>query len=332
MLSRRRFGRAFLGALLLVGSGVAFAAACDDNDSESVGPVTPASVVVNGAAIDVHVHLVSAELAALLGAQGAATADDLIARMDEAHVRRAVVLSAAYMSVLADDAAMRAENDFAAAEVARYPDRLIGFCGINPLRGSALPEVDRCVDQLGMRGLKLHLVGSQVDVTNAEHLAALARVFDRAGQLGLPILIHIANPIGLPLDSDGLTNLGTIIATHPDVRVGFAHCFSLLDNQQLDLLTAGIRQRLLRGDSLFLDLSACLSGFQDAPPSERALMVWRLRKFGLERVFFGSDYIRIDPNADTPEAALKALAAYPFTQQEIDMILSNDAAAWLEGR
>ena len=119
-----------------------------------------------GAAMDVHTHVMSPELASLLAGPGApaSTADDLIDRLDEAHVRQAVVLSLAYMQVLPDDAAIRAENDYTAAEVRKYPDRLIGFCGVNPLRASALDEIDRCADDLGMRGIKIHLPSSGVDL------------------------------------------------------------------------------------------------------------------------------------------------------------------------
>jgi predicted TIM-barrel fold metal-dependent hydrolase len=270
-------------------------------------------------------------MTARLGAEGSGTADELVERMDEANVDRAVVLSTAYMSVLPDDAAVSAENDFVAQEAAGHPDRLVPFCSINPLRAGAIDEINRCADELGTQGIKLHLVGSRVDVEDPAHAAALSRVFDRVQELDLPVLMHAANPIGLPLDSAGITSLGTIIAQHPDVRVVLAHCFSQLDNQQLELITEGIRQGELEEDTLFVDVSACLAAFQDAPLGERELIAWRLRKFGLERVFFASDYLGIDPTAITPADALRVLAQYPFTQEEIDLILQNDAAAWLVG-
>jgi predicted TIM-barrel fold metal-dependent hydrolase len=315
--------------VLLALLSLSIATACDGDDGSA--NVAPAPLVVEGSTIDVHTHLMSAELAAILGAEGPVTADDLVARMDEANVDRAVVLSTAYMSVLPDDAAMSAENDFVVAQVARFPDRLIAFCGINPLRVTALGEIDRCVDELGVRGIKLHLVGSRLDMTDPAHVDALARVFERVQERRLPVLLHAANPIGLPLDSDGLTSLGTVFAQHPDVRIVLAHCFSPLDNQQIELITEGIRQGVLRRDQLFLEISACLDTFQDAPLSERELIVWRLRKFGLDRIFFGSDYLKIDPTAITPADTLRVLAQYPFTQDEINLILRNDASAWLDG-
>ena len=54
--------------------------------------------------------------------------------------------------------------------------------------------------------------------------------------------------------------------------------------------------------------------------------MWRLKTWGLERVLFGSDYMMGEP-----KEALETLTKYPFTQEEIDIILSNDAWVWLSG-
>jgi predicted TIM-barrel fold metal-dependent hydrolase len=83
-------------------------------------------------------------------------------------------------------------------------------------------------------------------------------------------------------------------------------------------------------ENFYLDVSACLKFYGDAPLAKRELMVWRLKKWGLERVFLGSDYLMIAP-VETPLEALETLSKYPFTQEEIDIILDNDASAWLFG-
>lgn len=119
------------------------------------------SLEISGAAIDVHTHLMSQALTDGLTGGGvpASTADDLIARLDEANVQKAVVLSLGYWGLL-DDSNMAPENDFVAAEVAKYLDRLVGFFGINPLCKSAINEIDRGLDLLGMVGIKLQLPSS----------------------------------------------------------------------------------------------------------------------------------------------------------------------------
>ena len=295
------------------------------------GISAPAPLVATGAAIDVHTHLMSQPLADVLTGGGvpASTADDLIARLDD--VDKAVVLSLPFQN-LPDNSNMAPENDFVAAEVGMYPDRLIGFCGINPLYDNAIGEIDRCLGLPGMTGVKLHLVGSEADMTNEDHVAALTAVFDRIQEIDAPVLMQIANPLGLPLDADGLTNIATIIATHPEVRIAHAHCASDTDDQRIELWLGGMVSvpPVFSPENFYLDVSACLKFYKDAPLAKRELIVWRLKTWGLERVLFGSDYMMVAP-VETPKEALETLTKYPFTQEEIDIILSNDAWVWLSG-
>jgi predicted TIM-barrel fold metal-dependent hydrolase len=265
------------------------------------------------------------------GGVPASTADELIARLDEANVQKAVVQSLGYWD-LPDDSNMAPENDFVAAEVGKYPDRLIGFCGINPLYESALGEIDRCLDLPGMMGVKLNLAGSVVDMTNEDHAAALSAVFDKIQERNAPVLMHTGNPIGIQLDADGLTNLIMILINHPGVRVVHAHCAGGSDDQRIEVWLHGIEATppVFNPENFFLDVSACLKFHSDAPQSQRELWVWRLKKWGLERVLFGSDYLMVAP-VETPLEALETLSKYPFTQEEIDIILNNDASAWLFG-
>jgi predicted TIM-barrel fold metal-dependent hydrolase len=296
---------------------------------EPPGPAAPLDV--DGAALDAHTHLMSPGLTEILAGPGvpASTADDLIERLDEANVARAVVLSLAYFPDLPDEAAVRAENDFTAAEVAKYPDRLIGFCGINPLRRSDLDELDRCIDDLEMTGVKIHLPAIGLDLRRPEHAAALNAVFDRVAAKGVPVLMHVGAPLGIGLDSDAFTSLGTIVATHPSVRLTWAHCTNDGEIDDIDTWLQGMRHGLFAQENMFVDTSSCLEFYKEAPLAQKELMVWRLRQWGMGRVLFASDYLRVQPAA-TPVAALTTLASYPFTQGEIDLILNNDGSSWLD--
>lgn len=257
----------------------------------------------------------------------ASTADDLVERLDEANVDRAVVLSLAYFTELPNEAAVQAENDFTAAEVARYPDRLIGFCGINALRPTDLAEIDRCIDELGMTGVKLHLESNDVDMNLPEHVAAVSAVFDKLEERGVPVLMHPPAESGTGKATFALAG---IIAEHPEVPLTMAHCGHAIDRDQIEVWIAGMAQGLFNVDNMYVDTSACLDFYQDAPAAQKELMVWRLRTWGLDRVLYGSDYLMIEPQA-TPAEALETLASYPFTQDEIDTILNNDGSAWLNG-
>ena len=62
------------------------------------------------------------------------------------------------------------------------------------------------------------------------------------------------------------------------------------------------------------------------------MIVWRLQKWGVERLLFSSDHLRL-LGFPTPGQALETLRKYPFSQEEMDLILSGDtASAWLEGK
>ncbi|MGE5543138.1 MAG: amidohydrolase family protein, partial [Bacillota bacterium] len=114
--------------------------------------------------IDVHTHILPPEIIAraeeyqgkdehfgnLAKTPGNryATADDLILEMDRTGVSMSVTFGFAFR----DAGACREVNDYIAASVARYPDRLVGFMCVNPLDAGVEREVSRCVSA-GLRGV-----------------------------------------------------------------------------------------------------------------------------------------------------------------------------------
>jgi predicted TIM-barrel fold metal-dependent hydrolase len=196
-------------------------------------------LVAPGAALDVHTHIASQFLTDHFtgGGTPAVGADELVAVLDEANVARAIILSAGYFGEgagLPDDTNMVPENDYVAAEVAKYPDRLIGFCGINPRFNGAVAEVDRCLSLPGMVGIKLHLEGSAVNLTRPEDAAGLSAVFDRIAERDVPVLIHVSDELGGTPDNQRWAALAEILGVHPKVRVAHAHCAGNNDNRAIE--------------------------------------------------------------------------------------------------
>jgi predicted TIM-barrel fold metal-dependent hydrolase len=89
-------------------------------------------------------------------------------------------------------AVARMANDFVAGVVARHPHRFFGLC-VLPLQDmqASLVELDRCVNDLGMKGVLLYtnLAGRFPDEPEFRPL------FARAEKLGLPLLLHPAKPV-----------------------------------------------------------------------------------------------------------------------------------------
>ena len=102
------------------------------------------------------------------------------------------------------------------------------------------------------------------------------------------------------------------------------------DRSEMEIWLEALDQGLFNNENLFVDTSSCLNFYKDAPKAQKELMVWRIKKWGIERVFFASDYLKFAPDA-TPAEALDIIRSYPFTRTELSTILNNDASTWLTG-
>ena len=119
--------------------------------------------------------------------------------------------------------AVKAENDWTSAQVARFPDRLVAFCSVNPLRPYALEEIARCAaDPRLKRGLKLHFGNSDVNLTNPADAARLREVFALANRQRMAIVVHARTTISKqrPYGAEhARVFLETLLAAAPDVPV-----------------------------------------------------------------------------------------------------------------
>jgi predicted TIM-barrel fold metal-dependent hydrolase len=78
-------------------------------------------------------------------------------------------------------------NDAVWAAMQAFPDRILGYCYVNPgYCREALAEIDRCVDGLGMIGVKLYRQYKAND-------PVVFPVIEKAIELGVPVLWHAGN-------------------------------------------------------------------------------------------------------------------------------------------
>jgi predicted TIM-barrel fold metal-dependent hydrolase len=185
--------------------------------------------------VDYHQHLYSPEAGAITSAgPNGIRARDLIAGLDAAGIQQAVVLSVAYVfsnsnrsSVPDEYAHVKAENDWTSAQVGKYPGRLVGFCGVNPLRPFALDEIARCAKDPNLRtGLKLHFGNSDVQIDNPQHLAQLRRVFHAASVNRMAIAVHMHSNVDHKRPYGGKearTFLEQVLPEAPNVTVQICH-------------------------------------------------------------------------------------------------------------
>ena len=119
-----------------------------------------------------------------------ATVEDLIPAMDTAGVDIAVAVGIGWQ----DPELAREANDYLLEAQASYPQRLVGFCSVNPAWGdTALTEVERCL-RAGLKGIgELH---PDTQGFRLDDLAVLAPLMELAGHHGVPVLVHSSEPVG----------------------------------------------------------------------------------------------------------------------------------------
>ena len=289
-------------------------------------------------AIDHHQHLFSPAVHNISPTLPPMNASELVKLLDEAGIRRAVVLSLGYQygnpnkpPVPDEYAAVKAENDWTAAQVAPLADRLRGFCGLNPLKAYALEEISRCATIPQLRfGLKLHFGNSDVDLTNADHVKKLQQVFAAANQRRMAILVHMRSsvtakrPYGAP---SARAFLNDVLPLAPDVPVQIAHLAGAggYDDPATDAALAvfvdAIANRDPRMKNVYFDASGVIG--VEKPTDKLDLIATRIRQIGLARVLYGSDGAL--PPAYTPRKAWEAFRRLPLTDAEFKIIADNRA-------
>ena len=204
-----------------------------------------------------------------------ATTEELINSMDEAGVDLSVVLNIGWLS----HELCVETNDYILASVSRYPDRLIGFCGIQPTAGdAAIAELERCASA-GARGIGE--MRSDMQGFNLADGAIMKPVIDAIAKHNLILLTHSSEPVGHQYAGKG--------SITPDVLYSFILAFP-----QLKLVCAhwggglpfyGTMPEVANAlTNVFFDTAATVLLYQPHIFTEVSHII------GDDRILFGSDY------------------------------------------
>jgi predicted TIM-barrel fold metal-dependent hydrolase len=226
--------------------------------------------------IDIHTHVGVASWGSFLG-------EDLIRLMDKAGVDMAVVFPLMFnLPCPGDKEGIKNNyynsNDYIAELQDKYPDRIIGFAGINPnypgnkefnMPNLTVAELKRCLNELKLKGVKIHppLHSFKVEgLVDTEFMDTMVR-FQNEMNTKIPIVSHAMTDITCTPSQFGL-----LAAAYPGVPIIMAHA------------THGISSSLLlvkKYENLFVDISW---SFLDDSYLRRAVDI-----VGVNNVFFGSD-------------------------------------------
>lgn len=206
-------------------------------------------------------------------------------------------------------ARVRAENDHVVREAARYGGRAVAFCGVNFLRPYAWEEILRCRREHGAPGIKLHLASAETDLRNAEHLNALARIAAWADSEHVALLLHF-DPQRRGLEVHDVEHfIKIVLEPYPQLKILIAHLggsggYGAWTQSVFRCFTDWLARAQQRGEErpgVFFDVSAVIlkKESEGVPPTtaeQAAAFVADLRRAGLQRIVFGSDYPVFDPH------------------------------------
>jgi len=149
-----------------------------------------------------------------------ATAEDLVSAMDKDGIDISVALNFGWQS----HELCVETNNYILEAMSRYPDRLVGFCAIQPLTGEkAIYEMERCA-RVGFKGVgELRPDAQGFDLADKVSMAPIA---EAAKKLGLILLFHTSEPVGHDYKGKGQVTPEQVyrfITAFPDVSVVCAH-------------------------------------------------------------------------------------------------------------
>jgi predicted TIM-barrel fold metal-dependent hydrolase len=260
------------------------------------------------------------------------SADAAIASLDEVGARKGVVLSGAYQfgsPFVADQhydvgAKSRAENEFVASEVARFPTRLIGFFSVAPLDPTAASEVNYWAADRRLKGLKLHLANSRIDFRDSAQVRKVADIVRLAAQHRLPMVIHVKGMGFTPQDAE--TFIRDVMPAAGDQWVQIAHAggwggYDTVTAEVLKTWATHFASRDPAVRHVLFDLAYVVR--PSMTPEEASGLVTEIRAIGLDRFVLGSDFDSETPRA-TDELARTKL---PLTSAEWRRV-ANNCAPW----
>jgi hypothetical protein len=255
------------------------------------------------AMIDVHVHLGRAAS----GKEPPVTEEELLRRMNELGIQRAVILPLVSPEVMF--APFTTEDALEAA--ARHPDRLLAFCNVDPRCGTNSPDMDfswmlQEYKDAGCLGL------GEVTANLAFDEPLCLNLYRHCGRVGFPVLFHMATRVSYGLyglaDEIGLPRLERSLRECPEtIFIGHAMAFWAEISADVDEQTRGgypkepvrkfgrVPELMAKYPNLYADISAG-SGFNAL--TREPEFGYRFLEEHQDKLLFGTDICHV--NQDVP--------------------------------
>jgi len=233
------------------------------------------------------------------------TADELIASMDRDGVDISVILNIGW----ATHEMCVETNDYILESIARYPNRLIGFCAVQPRStGAAIAEVERCAKG-GIRGVgELRPDVQLLDFNDEEMMEPFIEV---VREHRLILLTHASEPVGHQYPGKGGITpdiLYPFITRFPDLTIVCAHWGGGLP---FYALMPEVKKAM---NNVFFDTAASPLLYSPQVYNQVIQLV------GGDKILFGSDYPLLAQGR-----VLEEIGSLDLPQETENLILSGNA-------
>jgi len=210
-----------------------------------------------------------------------ATAEELLASMDEAGIGLSVVLNVGWVS---HELCVKT-NDYILDSVSRYPARLVGFCAIQPGAGdAAIAELERCA-KAGAKGIGE--LRSDVQGFDLADKTTMKPLVDAALKHDLIFLTHSSEPVGHEYSGKGSITpdiLYSFITAFPNLKLVCAHWGGGLP---FYALMPEVAKALA---NVFFDTAATVFLYKPEIFEQVSHII------GSDKILFGSDYPLVSQN------------------------------------
>jgi predicted TIM-barrel fold metal-dependent hydrolase len=234
-----------------------------------------------------------------------ATAEELIAGMDEAGVDISVILNIGWTT----HELCVETNDYIIDSVSRYPQRLVGFCAVQPQSPkAAVAEIERCA-KAGIKGVGEMRPDIQLfDLGDEVVMEPMVEVLKKHQ---LVLLLHASEPVGHDYPGKGGITpdmLYPFITSFPDLTIVCAHWGG---GMPFYALMPEVKQAI---SNVYFDTAA--SPFLYTPQVYNQV----IQLVGAGKILFGSDYPLL-----AQRRLLEEIKAVDLPEETKNLMLSGNA-------
>ena len=262
------------------------------------------------------------------------TIEALIADMDEAGINKSVVLPLDWGIVCRQEAKLSIwrANEYVAKAQKRYPDRIIGFVGVDPLRGKeAIELLEKGIKEWGLKGVKI--IPGAFRATDPSVRAFMGKI----NVLGVAVLFHMgSDPPPFAISNGNPADLDALSLWYPKMKIIAAHCARGYQDLLAEILC-------FKEGTMYTEISGLQYELMKSPWHFKLQMRYLMDKVP-HSVLMGTDwpFIKTPPmpthkewfntirNLNIPEQVLQlGMGIRDFSKNEKDMILGSNAKSLL---